>query len=563
MIGTELDQNFYIQPGKALLLLEVESLLAETPPEASPLRRTDTNQDLPLVWDSRRLSEHTGLVVFIARKTSRHDTHNLVEQLLSAGHVVVAEEQSLEKLAYELHGAKAAWFDEIKKHPHLILCTNSERARDLLVKDCSKLNTEQWTTIAITGTNGKTSTTQMTATLLEELSRQPVLRLGTLGIQVGSHMWDNPFPTMPDYPGLLSALRAAKNDFECRQVVMEATSIGLDENRLGDWPVHCAAYLNLSQDHLDYHGTMELYLEAKLNLFKRCLSHDGQAIINCMDAYWQSAVAAAKGKNRFCVGFGTAAEKNNFFREARPHFAGCRFLEVSHRRSTTSGISGQWTLWLDPHNHSGECQYHVQLLGEVQHENLAASAAMMISLGYPLSQISQVTGSVRSIPGRLEPVASAGVGTNLPCVLVDYAHSPDALEKTIKTCRALLPPEGKLICVFGCGGDRDPGKRPKMGQIASNLADKVWCTSDNPRTEDPERILRDIELGVLPARKAICNTQVDRAQAISEAISAAQPQDLVLVAGKGHEDYQIIGTTKYPFSDSEVARRALAAKNRN
>jgi UDP-N-acetylmuramoyl-L-alanyl-D-glutamate--2,6-diaminopimelate ligase len=563
MIGTELDQKFLIQPGKALLLLEAENLLAEIPSEESSLRRASGNLALPLVWDSRKIPDESENFIFIARKTLRHNTHNLVEQLLSAGRIVIAEEFALESLSNENHGQNASWFNEIKRHPNLILCTSSEQARDLLVKDCSALKSEHWTTIAITGTNGKTSTTQMTATLLEELSRQSVLRLGTLGIQVGAHTWDNPFPTMPDYPGLLSALRAAQNDFECKQVVMEATSIGLDENRLGDWPVHCAAYLNLSQDHLDYHGTMERYLEAKLNLFRRYLSHNGQAIINCMDSYWKNAVDAARGKNRFCIGFGSAAEKELFFKEARNNFAGSRYLEMSHQRSTTAGISGQWTLWIDPLSHTGQCQYHVRLLGEVQHENLTAAVAMMIALGYPLSQISQVTGNVRSIPGRLDPVESAGVGSSLPCVLVDYAHSPDALEKTLRTCRSLLPAEGKLLCVFGCGGDRDPGKRPKMGHIAASLSDKVWITSDNPRTEQPERILQDIESGVFPERRGVCHTQVDRALAIRSAIAAAKPQDVVLIAGKGHEDYQIVGTTKYPFSDSEVARQALKTKNTN
>lgn len=557
MIGTELSQVFTLQPGRALLLLEAENLLAQTPPESSNLRRGAQQSERQLIWDSRKIPRGGEPFIFLARKTLRHDTHHLVEDLLNAGHIVVAEEAALKQ-----HGQNPAWFEEIRKHPQLILCTSTDKARDLLVKASSQLKPSEWTTLAITGTNGKTSTTQMAATLLEELSKQNVLRLGTLGIQVGDHLWDNPFPTMPDYPGLLAALRAARVDFDCRQVVMEATSIGLDENRLGEWPVQCAAYLNLTQDHLDYHGTMDRYLDAKLALFKRYLAHDGHAIINCMDTYWQRAVGSARGKNRFCIGFGSAMVKEDFFKEARTNFAGCRFLEVSHKRSTTSGISGQWTLWVDAQNHSGECQYHVRLLGEVQHENLSAAAGMMISLGYPLNQISQVTSSVRSIAGRLEPVEASGLGANEPCVLVDYAHSPDALEQTLKTCRALLPADGRLVCVFGCGGDRDPGKRPKMGEIAARLSDRVWITSDNPRTESPEKILQDIGRGVPADKISACQMQVDRAQAIHAAIAAAESRDIVLIAGKGHEDYQILGTIKYPFSDSEVAQRALKEKNR-
>ena len=559
MIGTELDQEFIIQPGRALLLLEAENLLAEIPPESSALRRGSHHQELPLVWDTRKIPESSRPIIFIARTTSRHNTHSEVEALLNKGHFVIAESEKLSRFSQQMNGENTQWFNEIARHPNVILCTSSDRARDLLIENICKVKTGEWTTLAITGTNGKTSTTQMTSTLLEELSHNSVLRLGTLGIQVGSHLWDNPFPTMPDYPGLLAALRAAQNDFNCRQLVMEATSIGIQENRLGQWPVQCAAYLNLTQDHLDYHGTMEKYLEAKLDLFRTHLLPNGQAVINCADPHWDKVIEAAKGKNRFCIGFGGTAQRDSFFQKARSIFSGVRFFEISHKRSSTSGIAGQWTLWIDALNHVAQCQYHVRLLGDVQHENLAAAAAMMISLGYPLNQIAQITSQVRAIAGRLEPV-EMGSHEGLPCVLVDYAHSPDALEKTLLTCKSLLPEGGKLLCVFGCGGDRDPGKRPKMGRIAAEIENRVWITSDNPRTESPEKILQDITAGVPQTRLEATQTCVDRRDAIGDAISFANEKDIILIAGKGHEDYQILGTTKYPFSDSEVARQALKVK---
>jgi UDP-N-acetylmuramoyl-L-alanyl-D-glutamate--2,6-diaminopimelate ligase len=561
VISTELDQNFKIDPARALLLLEVEGLLTFSPPEDSPLRRQQHARELSLVWDTRRLSENESeSVFFIARKTERFDSHSVVPELLGRGHIVVAEEQHLNSLFGSAQTQTAEWFQDICNHPNLLLCTSSEQARNLLVKAVCALQVSQWTTLAITGTNGKTSTTQITSHLLEELSHSPVLRLGTLGIQVGQHIWDNPFPTMPDFPGLMAALRSAQNEFQCTQLVMEATSIGIAENRLADWPVQCAAFLNLTQDHLDYHGTMEAYLQSKLALFRNHLLPNGHAVINCDDPRWEEALTAAQGKNRSCVVFGDTVSKEKFFNVKKLTFLRSRFLETSHKRTTRYGIAGQWTLWTDPMTPVSQSQYQVALLGDVQHENLAAAAALMLSLGYPLEQICQKTSNVRSIPGRLES-AALNADEKQVCVLVDYAHTPDALEKTLLTCRGLVPAGGNLVCVFGCGGDRDPGKRPKMGEIAARLADHVWVTSDNPRTEDPNRIIGDIVAGLMPGSLEKLKVQSDRKAAIHEAIAASRSTDIVLIAGKGHEDYQIVGTKKFPFSDLEIARNALKLKN--
>jgi len=562
VIGTELDLEFTIQPGRALLLLEAESLLTSTPSEDSPLRRINSPAEVKIVWDIRKLEtlsnphhkqEH---VLFVARKTARYNTHDVVARLLNEGHFVIAEEQELHNSAAGDHESAQQWVKDLDSHPNLILVNSTEKARELLVRSTSSVRSSDWTTLAITGTNGKTSTTQITAALLEQLSQKNVLRLGTLGIQLGDQAWDNPFPTMPDYPGLIAALRMAQQHYSCQQLVMEATSIGIHERRLGSWPVQCAAFLNLSQDHLDYHVTMQNYLEAKLDLFRIYLHPAGQVAVNCNDKHWPEVIEAARGKSRFCVGFGYASQRDEFFESSRSRFSGTRFLEVSHHRSTTQGITGQWTLWLDKQTSVAQCQYHVRLLGDVQHENLAAAAAMMLALGYPLNQIASNAQAIRAIPGRLELVEVAAPDSS-PCVLVDYAHSPDALEKTLQTCRSLVPTGGQLICVFGCGGDRDPGKRPQMGRIAAKLSDKVWVTSDNPRTEDPKKILQDILAGVDPQGNTHVVLQIDRRQAICEAIKVASSKDIVLIAGKGHEDYQIIGTTKYPFSDSDVARQAL------
>jgi UDP-N-acetylmuramoyl-L-alanyl-D-glutamate--2,6-diaminopimelate ligase len=561
MLNTELDQNFLIDPARALLLLEVEGLLTVSPPEDSTLRRRQLNAVVPIIWDTRRLPEtNSESVFFIARKSAKFDSHSVVPDLLGKGHFVLAERDHLLSHFGATPSQASDWLTEICQHPNLLLCSSTEKARNLLIRAVCCLQENKWTTLAITGTNGKTSTTQITGHLLEELSNGQVMRLGTLGIQVGDHLWENPFPTMPDFPGLMAALRSAKNQFSCSQLVMEATSIGIAENRLADWPVQCAAFLNLTQDHLDYHGTMETYLQAKLDLFRKHLLPEGHAVINCDDPHWEDALSAAQGKNRSCLVFGETISKEKFFHGRKHTFLHSRFLETSHKRTTRYGIAGQWTLWTDPVTPVTQCQYQVQLLGDVQHENLAAAAALMLSLGYPLEQICQKTGHIRSIPGRLESVAITP-NENEVCVLVDYAHTPDALEKTLKTCRGLIPDGGQLVCVFGCGGDRDPGKRPKMGAIAARLADFVWVTSDNPRTEPPEKIIADVLTGVAGETECKIKVQSDRKTAIHEAISASGPRDIVLIAGKGHEDYQIVGTQKHPFSDSAVARQALKLKS--
>jgi UDP-N-acetylmuramyl-tripeptide synthetase len=561
MLDTELDLDFYIQPNRALLLLEAENFLEASPSENSPLRRHPSyiNKKFQIIWDTRKIPSHQNSkeIIFIARKTDRFDSHSRVAELLNAGYIVIAQSDCVRMPAENQHGT---WADNLLAHPNLICVSSTEKALHFLVQISSELKVEEWTTIAITGTNGKTSSTQIAAQLLEELSQQSVLRLGTLGIQIGDHLWDNPFPTQPDFPGLLASLRHARSNFSCTQLVMEATSIGVAENRLGPWPVQCAAFLNISQDHLDYHGTMEKYLEAKLDLFRKHLVSDGQVILNCEDHSWEKVIAASTGPSRLCLGFGKAGRREAFFEKAQQKFSGVRYLESSHQRSTLSGVQGQWTLWLDSSTALAQSQYAVSLLGEVQHDNVAAAAALMVSLGYPLNQIAGSCQRIRPIRGRLESVDTVQQSQQ-STVLVDYAHSPDALEKTLRTCRSLLQSNGKLICVFGCGGDRDSGKRPIMGRIASIYADHVWITSDNPRTEDPEQIIHQILCGIAPDRKSLTTVNPDRKNAIFAAIQSAGPSDLVLIAGKGHEDYQIIGTTKYPFSDSDVARQALKSKS--
>jgi UDP-N-acetylmuramoyl-L-alanyl-D-glutamate--2,6-diaminopimelate ligase len=549
------DDIFNIEPGTALLLLEAEDLLASVPHEGSPLRRNSSARKRPLVWDTRKLPDLLEPCIFVALKTPRFDSHTQAEELLNQGHIVVAQDDALKALA-EAQGTPD-WYEQIRQHPSMLVTYSSMKARDLLLFVVSGVKQAEWTTLAITGTNGKTSTTQIAGQMLEELSQKPVLRLGTLGVQVSGISAANSFPTMPDFPALLCAIAQAGSLYDCRQIVMEATSIGLCENRMSFWQTQSAAYLNLSQDHLDYHGNMENYLESKLTLFKRHLSPHGRVAINCTDSHWHRVMEAAQSKSRICIGFGTPFEKQNFFSFSDSKFSSCLYLERNDTTSTVNGIAGYWTLWNDLHRCIGPVHYQAPLLGDVQHENLTASAALMLTLGYPLQQISTATQNVRAIAGRLEPALIVATGRPMPSVLIDYAHSPDALEKTLETCRKLLRSNGRLCCVFGCGGDRDPTKRPLMGETATRLADDVWVTSDNPRSESPERIIQDIVKGVQEQHRANIHTETDRKIAICAAIAAAKSDDIVLIAGKGHEDYQIIGDKKLPFSDLAVAQDAM------
>jgi UDP-N-acetylmuramoyl-L-alanyl-D-glutamate--2,6-diaminopimelate ligase len=555
MLDTKPEDQFRIEPGTALLILEAENLLADVPVESSALRRNSDSLKRVILWDTRKLSEQIEPCVFIAIKTTRFDSHTQAEELLNQGHIVIAQDDALQELASTQGTPK--WYEEIKQHPCLIVTTSSAQARDLLLYVVSGLKQPEWTTLAITGTNGKTSTTQIASQMLEDLSQKPVLRLGTLGVQVAGISSANSYPTMPDFPGLLAAFMQADSLCDCRQVVMEATSIGLCENRMSLWQAQSAAFLNLSQDHLDYHGNMTNYFEGKLELFRKHLNPRGHVVVNCSDPQWQRVMEAAQGKSRLCIGFGTPIEKSNFFSFADAKFSDCLYLERTHTNSSVHGISGHWALWSDLHRCTGPFQYQVPLLGDVQHENLAASAALMITLGYPLQQVATATQNVRSIAGRLEPALVATVSKNVPSVLVDYAHTPDALEKTLATCRRLLPIGGRLICVFGCGGDRDPTKRPLMGEAAARLSDYVWITSDNPRTESPDAIINDIISGIDNLNRDVIHTEPDRRKAVFAAIDTACANDVVLIAGKGHEDYQIIGSKKLPFSDRSVAQDAL------
>jgi len=306
---------------------------------------------------------------------------------------------------------------------------------------------------------------------------------------------------------------------------MEVSSHGIVQGRVGGVKFDVALLTNLSRDHLDYHKTMEEYAAAKAKLFRGPqLKH---AVVNLDDPFGQQLAQSIDRSRVNVLGYGLG----------RGEIAGHR-LDLS-TRGLKLEIATPW----------GAAELESPMIGAFNASNLLGVLGALITSDIPLQDAVQALSRVEPVPGRMQMVREP----NMPVVIVDYAHTPDALEKALQTLRATLSKEGRLHCVFGCGGDRDPGKRPLMGEVATRLADRVVITSDNPRSENPRAIIDEILAGVHP-NYAI---EADRATAILHAISGAAQQDVVLIAGKGHETYQEIGGQRLPFDDAEVAREIL------
>jgi UDP-N-acetylmuramoyl-L-alanyl-D-glutamate--2,6-diaminopimelate ligase len=329
-----------------------------------------------------------------------------------------------------------------------------------------------------------------------------------------------------------------------KAVAMEASSIGIEEGRLNGTEVHEAVFTNFTQDHLDYHGTMSAYAAAKRKLFDLALQPALQrAVLNIDDAMGAQLAAELQGKT--AVSTYSTIQKAIFNSQTKVYTSTGMQLSVREH-----GV--------DP------VQLDSALIGTHNVQNLLAVLAVIRAAAPSLQAACDVLATLRPVSGRLEVVqpVQQHIAGAVPLAVVDYAHTPDALDKALLALRPGVQARGgKLWCVFGCGGDRDRSKRPLMAQAAQRHADHVVLTSDNPRTEEPSAILVDIMRGLVKPADLI---EPDRAKAIAAAVRAAAPQDVVLIAGKGHEDYQIIGTTKHAFSDQAVAREQLdkyAARN--
>jgi len=382
--------------------------------------------------------------------------------------------------------------------------------------------------VGVTGTNGKTSCAHWVAAGLDAAGRRSAL-LGTLG----NGMWGALQPatnTTPDAAELHETLRALK-DAGAESVSMEVSSHGLDQGRVNAVAFDVALFTNLSRDHLDYHGTMAPYGAAKSRLFR--WPGLRVAVINADDAFGKSLIDQARAKGRKVLTYGFAA------------------ADVVGGRLVTSPSGLSFTVetpW-------GKGEIHSPLVGAFNAANLLGVISVLLVSGVAFESAIAFLAEAQAPPGRMQRLG----GGSTPLVVIDYAHTPDALDKVLSALRPAVAAEGELVCVFGCGGDRDRGKRAEMGRVAAQLGDRVIITSDNPRGEDPEAIASDIVHGIRDTGKRRYAIVLDRASAIAMAIREAKPGDVILLAGKGHETYQERAGVRTPFLDAEHATRVLAA----
>ncbi|MBI2962699.1 MAG: UDP-N-acetylmuramoyl-L-alanyl-D-glutamate--2,6-diaminopimelate ligase [Deltaproteobacteria bacterium] len=484
--------------------------------------RGDANVDVSsLTTDSRRVLPGA---LFFALPGTRTDGSRFVGEAIERGAVAVAAEKlpatspatclsfpsilrALSEISARFHG-----------HPSRKLCL-----------------------VGITGTNGKTTITHLLESIWASAGHRPGI-VGTIRYRVGERSWPAPFTT-PQAPEL-QRLLAEMVEAGATHVAMEVSSHALALERARDCDWDGALFSNLTRDHLDFHPDMESYFAAKRSLFTDLLPRSAKprrfAVVNRDDPYGRR-LAGEIGERLITFGRGDDAD----------------VAPVEVERSL-EGLRGEIRVGQE------RVAIASPLVGDAHLENILAAAAAAWAQGIPLPTIAEGVRRCRGIPGRMERVDQGAPFA----VLVDYAHSPDALERAMRLLRSVA--EGRVIVVFGCGGDRDRGKRPLMGEAAGRIADLVIVTSDNPRTEDPLRIIHDVERGVIEAglggiqegavRRAEASGYLlvpERKRAIRLAIEIARPTDVVLIAGKGHETDQIVGAERHPFDDREEARRSL------
>jgi len=464
-----------------------------------------------------------GRVQYDSRKVEPGDLFVAIRGLASDGHMHLASARE--------RGASAAVVESIAAAEPLpqIRVPSSRRALALLAAIETGDPSRELTMVGVTGTNGKTTTAHLIRAALEARGDRAGV-LGTVGNSFESE--ETPAPhTTPEAPDLLRTLRRWR-DRGATAVSMEVSSHGLALDRTYGVAFDAGVFTNLTQDHLDFHGTLEAYREAKARLFRSETRGDTTkkftGVVNVDDP---AGIWIRERSDGPILGFGMGRRADVAAEDVRYERTGTR---------------------LRIHSPHGSQSVALRLRGAFNVMNALAAFATGLALGIPPRAIAAGLESVRSVPGRLEPV-DAGQPFQ---VLVDYAHTPDALTRALEAVRAMEP--RRLLLVFGAGGDRDRSKRPLMGAAAVRGADLVFLTSDNPRSENPESILASIEEGTDGAPNV--RTIVDRAEAIRAAVDACEEGDALLIAGKGHETYQILGSRTIDFDDRLVARAALEAK---
>ncbi len=456
--------------------------------------------------DSRRVTPGT---VFVAAPGERSDGHDYVAQAQANGAVAVLGErelQSLEGLPY-------------------IRVPHARTALGIIAHHLAGNPSKEMVVIGVTGTNGKSSTVAIIHHILHS-AKYVSASFGTLGYRIGDITHDAPHTT--PFAEDLARLFQEARDAECTHVVMEVSSHAIAQERIAGIEFDVAVFTNLTQDHLDYHPTFEDYLQAKSALFERINAPHGFTVVNQDDPSARAFIDASAATSRT---FGTAGET--------------KATAISFdERGTTFRLTSPW----------GKASVFMPLLGRHNVSNTLAAITTCCELGIELDAVLESLQAVQAVPGRFEQINE---GQDFH-VIVDYAHTDDGLRNVLQASREIT--KGRIIALFGCGGDRDRGKRPKMAAAVAEGADFAIITSDNPRTEDPERILLDVESGMQRVGKKKLDDYLvflERADAIECAIGVAEPGDVVLIAGKGHEDYQILGTKRIHFDDREVARAEL------
>jgi UDP-N-acetylmuramoyl-L-alanyl-D-glutamate--2,6-diaminopimelate ligase len=459
-----------------------------------------------VVSDSRQVKPGA---LFVALRGERTDGHHHLKGAVDAGAAAVLVEEAPLPLPV----------------PHAQV-PDTRRALPVVASRFWGHPGDHLTLVGVTGTNGKTSTVRMIESILDADGRR-VGSLGTISVRFGGEEIPTVLTT-PEADAIQRTL-ARMLDGGAESVVMEVSSHALAQGRVGALRYDVAAFTNLSQDHLDFHGDMESYARAKHTLFEP--THlDGPAIVHVGDPAGEDLARRLRAEGRTLLTYGRGSSTDADVRSVEEE------IGLDHSRIVVE-------------DRGSPTELRVPLPGDFQVTNAVGAFTVARALGVGIDSIRQGLAACPAVPGRLERVSGGR-----PVVLVDYAHTPDALDRVLDRIRPLVP--GRLITVFGCGGDRDRAKRIPMAEAACRHSDHVLATSDNPRTEDPERILEDIAAGLSGSHERI----VDRREAIRRAVEMAAADDVVLIAGKGHETVQIVGDRRLPFDDRAEARAALAAR---
>lgn len=470
---------------------------------------------IDVTHDSRQAREGS---LFAAIKGETADGHRFIPDVMRRGAAGVISEYDRPE------GFAGAWL-------------KVNEVRHSLALAASRVNgdpSHELDLVGVTGTNGKTTTTYLCFALAEAAGRHPAM-LTTVEYRIGDTS-EEAIRTTPEASDTNRFLRRAA-DAGSKMAAMEASSQALDLHRCDGLRFKVAVFTNLTQDHLDYHGTMEAYYDAKKRLFDgRLGERPGSSVINADDEWCGKLIEElrADGQRVVTTGIDTASDLT------------AADIDVSLLRGTSFTLKTP----------AGERRIASPLVGRPHVYNMLSATGVALELGYSLDAVEQGLSKCVGAPGRFERVPHAGDFA----VVVDYAHTDDALLNTLRTARELT--SGRIITVFGCGGDRDRSKRAPMGRVAGQNSDLVIVTSDNPRNEDPLTIIHEIEVGLKEGNTPY-EAVPDRRDAITRGINLARPSDVVIIAGKGHETYQIVGTNKYHFDDREVAAEALNARAAN